>query len=492
MKKSNFRFKALMLSVAFSGLLLSVTEVQAKDEEQLKNGIQVGVTQEEGILNLSGMTAVEAENTITDYVDSLKEKELIFITSGGNKISTTAGTLGLSWGNPEIIEEALTLGKNGNVIQRYKLLKDLEYDKKVFVLELDADKEEILSFLNEQCTGYDVEAVNFSLIKEGDAFSVVDGRPGAVLNIESSVELVYDFLTGEWNHEETEIALDVTTLEPKGSAEELARVKDVLGTFSTSFATSSANRQGNIKVGSSKMSGMTLYPGEEFSAIEAGGPFGESNGYLQAGAFLNGRVVDSFGGGICQVTTTLYNAVLRAELDVTMRYNHSMVVSYVEPAEDAAIASSAGKDFKFVNNTEYPIYIDAYTTDEKQLVYSIYGVETRNPSRTVEYVTEILETIEPAAEKVYADDTKHLGYINVDSAHTGYKSKLWKVVKEDGVEVSRELINKSNYKMVPRTATVGVVTSDPNAYNEIVAAVGTQNIQHVKNVIAILTAPPAN
>ena len=91
-----------------------------------------------------------------------------------------------------------------------------------------------------------------------------------------------------------------------------------------------------------------------------------------AGSYLNGKVVDSIGGGICQVSTTLYNAVLRAELEVTERHNHSMIVTYVDPSADAAIAESSGKDFVFVNNTDYPIYIDGHTADKKDYIYDLW------------------------------------------------------------------------------------------------------------------------
>ena len=79
-----------------------------------------------------------------------------------------------------------------------------------------------------------------------------------------------------------------------------------------------------------------------------------------------------------------------------------------------------------------------------------------------------------------------------ESAHIGYKAQLWKVVTEDGVEVSRTQVNSSSYKMVPRSATVGTATNDPTAYEEIMAAIGTNSIDHVKNVIALLTAQPAD
>ena len=93
-------------------------------------------------------------------------------------------------------------------------------------------------------------------------------------------------------------------------------------------------------------------------------------------------MVDSLGGGICQVSTTLYNAVLLSELEVTERHNHSMIVTYVDPSADAAIAESAGKDFKFVNNTDHPIYIDGHC-ENKNITFTIYGVETRSAEREV-------------------------------------------------------------------------------------------------------------
>ncbi len=487
MNKGFFRFKAVVLSVALGGMLLWGMDVHAKEEARLKNGIWVGVTEEEGILDLSGMTALEAENAISDYVEGLKEKTLTLVAGGGNEVTVTVGELGLCWENPELIQAGLNLGKTGNVIKRYKTIKDLQYENKVFVLELTADTERVASILSERCQTFDTEAVDYTLKKEGSQFTVVEGSPGYTLDVAVSTELIFDFLEN-WNHKEAKLPLEIVVTEPRGSREELAQVKDVLGRFSTSYASSNKNRQGNIKVGSSKMSGILLYPGDEFSAIEAGGPFDKESGYLEAGAYLNGRIVESFGGGICQVTTTLYNAVLRAELEVTSRYNHSMTVSYVEPGEDAAIASSADKDLKFVNSTDYPIYIDAYTTEDKTLVFEIYGVETRDPARTIEFESVIIQEKESKAEKVYADTSRALGYIDIDPAHKGYESQLWKIEKQNGVETGRQQINTSNYKVMPRTATVGVVTADPVKYNEIMAAIDTQSIAHVKNVIALLTS----
>ena len=102
-----------------------------------------------------------------------------------------------------------------------------------------------------------------------------------------------------------------------------------------------------------------------------------------------------------------------------------------------------------------------------------------------------MEVSRPPADLIYADGGKPLGYITVEGAHIGYKARLWKVVTEGGKEVSRTEVNYSSYKMVPRSATVGTATDDPAAYEQIMAAIGSGDVNHVRNVITMLTAPPA-
>lgn len=456
---------------------------QAAEKDTIKQGVYAGE------IDLSGKTAVEAKAAVEFYVESLKDTEITLEVAGGHEVSVTAGDLGIVWSNTDLPQRAMQLGRKGNVIERYKILKDLEHENYIFAIELDFDVQAIDTVLAEKCVKYDQKAVNVSLKRNEDGqFEVVEGQVGSALDVETSIDKIYDYLTGEWDHKPCSIALDITVDEPKGSEEELAEVRDLLGGFTISYSTSGTSRSANVENGCKLINGTTLYPGEEFSTYNAVAPFSEANGYYMAGSYLNGRVVDSLGGGICQVSTTLYNAVLRSELEVTERHNHSMIVSYVDPSADAAIAESAGKDFRFVNNLEYPIYIEGYTQN-KRITFNIYGKETRDAGHAVQYESEVLEVINPQTDSIYADASRPIGYIVTESAHTGYKARLWKVVTEDGVEVSREQINSSSYKMSPRSATVGTSTGDPNAYNEIMAAIGTGSIDHVKNVIAILTAP---
>lgn len=463
--------------------LMSGMTAQAQGNDTIKTGVYAGV------VDLSGKTGTEAAAAIESYVEELRATEITLLAADNNEVIITAGDLGITWSNTDLVNEALELGTHGNVIQRYKALKDLEYDNYTFDLEFDFDIEAINRILTEQCTQYDQEAINVSLKRENEEFTVVEGQTGYILDVETSIDLVYDYLTNEWDYQACSIPLDIVVDEPMGSAEELAVVTDVLGGSTTSYTSSNASRSANVENGSRLIDGITLYPGEEFSTYESVAPFSEANGYYMAGSYLNGKVVDSLGGGICQVSTTLYNAVLNSELEITERHNHSMIVAYVDPSADAAIAESSGKDFCFKNNTDYPIYIESYVKN-KHITVNIYGKETRDAGRQVRYESEILEVINPPADAIYPDPAQPIGYIVTESAHIGYKARLWKVVTEDGVEVSREQVNSSNYKMSPRSATVGTATADPQAYEEIMAAIGTANIDHVKNVIALLTAPP--
>lgn len=479
MKKAGNLF-ALVLGCA----MLFGFSVQAKSEDTMKKGIFAGD------IDLSGMTADQAFGAVEEYVEGLKETEITLLAAADKKVVVTAGDFGITWANPELVMEAIEIGKHGNVIERYKVLKDLEHENKVYPIEISFDLQAISDILANKCTKYDVKAVNVALKRENGQFQVIEGQTGYMLDVETSIDLINDYLTGDWNRQPCEIALDVAAIEPKGSAEELAEVKDVLGTFTTSYTTSGTSRSANVENGCRLINGITLYPGEEFSTYENVSPFSESNGYYMAGSYVNGKVVDSLGGGICQVSTTLYNAVLKAELDVTERHNHSMIVSYVDPSADAAIAESSGKDFKFVNNLDYPIYIEGYTNNKK-ITFNIYGKETRDAGYAVRYESEVLEVINPPADLIYADASQPIGYIVTDSAHIGYKARLWKIVTKGGVEVSRTQVNSSSYKMVPRSATVGTATSDPAAYEEITAAIATANVDHVKNVIASITARAA-
>lgn len=461
-----------------------VLVASAKTEPVVVNGVFV-----EGI-DLSGMTKEQARTAIKNYIyNFLEDDNLLHIQFDDVAEHQTSGAaLGGKWTNIELIDEVMEIGNQGHVVDRYKSRKALERQPVNYDVEIGFSQEEVASYLEKNLTGYNQKVRDFALTRKDNSFRIIEGVVGYEVNVEGSARDITDYLNQEWDRTEIFLPLEIVVVEPKGSIEELSQVKDLIGGFTSSFVGATAEKTINISNGAKLMDGIVLYPGEDFSFDAYAAPYTVENGYAKGKSYSGGKLVDDVGGGICQVSSTLYNAALRAELEITMRYNHSMIVGYVPISSDATLAETSGKDFRFKNNQETPIYIEAYITNDHKLIVNVYGKETRPANRTVEYISETLEVINPGPDVIYTDGNLPVGEVEVSSAYTGYKSKLWKVVKIDGIEKSRELVNTSNYRAVARMATVGMYTTDPAVLEAMNAAVATGNIDHVKHVVNTILA----
>ena len=465
----------LAVIVAAAAMLTFTVRAEKPEDNTIPDRVYFGT------ISGGGLTKEEATQQIEAYVEQLSGTK-VTLSAGENTFETTAEALGLSWRNPEIVEEAAGLGKSGNLVVRYKAMKDLEHEEKVYTIAYAVDTEKITQLLNDNMGKLEKKAVDAGLKRENGKFTVIPGSQGVTVNVEESVKAVEEYFTTRWKGEtEVSLALTAEILEPRGSAEELAQVKDVLGTYHTDYSSSAAGRSTNLSVGAGKIDGTVLYPGDQFSMYEVCSPFNAENGYKLAGAYENGTTIESYGGGICQVSTTLYNAVIRAELEIVERYPHSMTVSYVDPSGDAAIAGTY-KDMKFVNNTDAPIYIEGYTKG-KVIYFTVYGHETRAANRKVSFVSETLESIEPETE--FRTTSAPVGTVSrVQGAHKGVKARLWKIVTVDGQEVSKEVFNTSTYRASSAIYEVGTASSNANAVAAIKAALATKDLATIKAAAA--------
>ena len=443
-----------------------------------------------GSVDLSGLSETEAMTAVNNYVTSLGDAQITLNCVSGNQVTVPVSSFGLHWENTGIITDALSLGQTGNVIKRFKELSDLKRTSKIYPVELSVDEKKVKSVIASDCKKYDVEAQDALMSRNNGNFDITPGHDGQAVNIDSSVNKIVSYFSDDYTGESATIDLVVEVTKPKGDTETLRSLTDILGQFTTRFYSSGKDRVTNVTNGCRLVNGTLLYPGEQISVSDTISPMTEENGYALAGSYLNGQVVESFGGGICQVSTTLYQAVLRAELQVDERYNHSMVVNYVDHSGDAAIAEGI-KDFKFTNNMDTPIYIDGYTTPDKTITFTIYGVETRPSNRTLEFESVDLEEIEPTGGKVVADSSLAAGSTRKQAAHIGYRSELYKIVKIDGVETERTKVNSSTYQAVPATLTVGTATDDPNVKAILESAIATQDIDYCQAIASGQTAPAA-
>lgn len=218
--------------------------------------------------------------------------------------------------------------------------------------------------------------------------------------------------------------------------------RDVLGQCTTDFNPGNKGRTTNVLLATDFCNGVILMPGQVFSYNDSVGPRTYERGFKDATVYVGNSAEDGVGGGICQVSSTIYYAALRADLKIVERYAHSRMVTYVPLGEDATVAWGS-KDFKFENNTPFPMkVVTSHKTNT--LTVKLYGTQTQNKIVKIE-TTQLSKT---PFEVVYEiDETLPLGTEEVKSnGYTGYKTESWRVVYIDGVEVSRTLENKSTYK----------------------------------------------
>jgi len=231
---------------------------------------------------------------------------------------------------------------------------------------------------------------------------------------------------------------------PKVTSEQLHSeiLAHELGKYTTDYSSSSADRAYNIKLACEKINGYVLAPGEEFSYNDVVGPRTVERGFRIANVYVGNTVQPGIGGGICQVSSTMYNSVVFADLEITARRNHTLPVSYVPLGRDATVSYGA-TDFKFKNNTNYPVEIRAIAENGKNTIV-IVGTD-EHPEREIKIVTSQTGTSSP---KVIIEKDPELleGEIKIESKGTNGSSHIsYKVVYENGVEVSRTQLAKSVY-----------------------------------------------
>ncbi len=441
-------FAVIIVMFAIIGVYVYASYSRIKpDKDKICNGIKVDS------IDISGMTEEEASVAVNSYITQLGSRNLV-LDINGETVTSRLDEAGYSFSAGDFLNEAMKIGKSGNMIENYRQIKAAAQGKYTYKVTMALDEEVLKKYIKKNSKKMCVGAKNAEIKMEDGKLVYTKAKDGISIDTERTMQLVKEAVEASGGTEvQIPVTAEIKVQQPEITEETAARCKDKIGTFTTSFNAGNVNRTKNLANAARLISGTVLYPGDTFSVHDTISPLTEENGYYEAASYNNGKVEDSLGGGVCQVSTTLYNAVLRAELEITERSPHSMVVSYVKPSMDAAIAGDY-KDFKFKNNTSVPIYIQGGTYGSS-IYFTLYGEETRSPDRTIRFESEVTDTIQPGADKVTFDKTKPESYMTVtQEAHIGYKAKLWKIVKENGKETKTQ-INSSTYSASPRYVTRG-------------------------------------
>lgn len=300
-------------------------------------------------------------------------------------------------------------------------------------LDVDALKAEV-----------DCEPTN-AIVDKSDGKTIIPEKSGIVMDADKAREIIGDGTEATYT-----IPVSVTPAKVTKEVLDRALFRDVLASASTSLNTGNVDRTNNVTLAAQYINGTILNPGDEFSYNDVVGPRTTERGFKAAGAYSNGKLIDEVGGGVCQPSSTLYMAVLRADLEVTERSNHSLTVAYTPLGEDATV-SYGSLDFKFKNDTDYPIKL-VTVREGSQMKVTIRG--TKVDDKSVRLETQILETLTPETIKK-TDNSLAPGETEVEqTAATGYKTITYKYVTVNG-ETTKEVANRSSYRKRDKIVLVG-------------------------------------
>ena len=412
------------------------SEVSAESEENLGEKVTV-----DGI-DITGLTEEEAKKAILDsYNWSMKVTYEDKETAVANLMETRVS---------ELLEEIYTGEKKE---ASYEVKTDNMTEEAMAEAALIAGEWNMVA-KNGGISGYD---------KSSGTFTFTEGTNGKVIDQEGLASEIVEAIQAK--DFARVITASVKEVSPELTAAQLKEKYKTIGTYTTK-TTSNSNRNENIRLACAAINGVIVNPGQEFSFNNATGARTEEKGYKPATAYLNGEVVQEPGGGVCQVSSTLYNAIVFAGLKSTERHAHSYEPSYVTPGEDAAV-SFGGPDFKFVNNSDYPIAIKTSFANQ-ELSISIYGVQVLENGTKIRMVSEKTSELDPPAPTYEEDQTLQPEEQKVvKEAVPGSRWTTMLVTYKDGAEVSREMFHTSTYRgksaIIKRNTTGVVVTSAPES-----------------------------
>lgn len=361
-------------------------------------------------------------------------------------------------------ELILTKGSKGNGINKDKFVQDI-----LNLLKENKNKEYNLPIEKIEPKNLSVEELYKNIKRDAKDAEVIEA-PGKkpifnkeVYGHDIDKNQLNDLLEKlKLKNDKEIIKFKLNVIEPKVKYKDIAwtRFEDVLGSLTTRFPASNRNRATNLSIALSKLNGIVVMPGEVFSFNKVIGDTTAAKGYKPAATFKGVKVVDEVGGGICQSVSTLYNAVLYANLGIVARRPHSLAVGYVRPGLDATMYYP-GIDFKFKNTRNYPIKIKTTFSWNGNMSVSILGTR-----EDVEYKIELASRIvsKKPFETVYEVDqnmapgTEKVEHNGVD----GYTSEAYKITKLNGKVIKRELISRDTYK-----PTTKFVKKGPDPVEEV-------------------------
>lgn len=451
-KNRNPKWASALLVVCAMALIgvgyVGVTEVnnymdyQAKCRELEQDTFYDGITLEGE--SLSGLTMLDAIAKYQKQLSNVASATSITITARGKTYTLDSSSVQMSTNLQSTLSLAYSTGRTGSFDERYAQLQQLKSEGLDFSLNRGWNEDTLRSKISQIAAdvyvkGQDADVESFD--PDTGKFTFTSEVTGYELDSDDLyAQITQAVANGNVN---ANIEAKIIEVAPEHTVEYM---KEHFGriSYAQTKTTSNSDRNRNIKLATAEFNGMRVEPGETLSFNKTTGERTEAKGYRAAGAYSGGFLVQEPGGGVCQVSTTLYNAVAKADLEVLERSPHSRVSDYVPIGLDAAV-NWPSQDFKFKNTSDYPIFIVADFADQK-LTFKIYGKQL-DDGVYIKLESEKTETIAaPEGVEQKPDSSLPVGQTRDEKARDGSKAVSYKVYydKNDN-EIKREVLARSSY-----------------------------------------------
>nr|WP_312985202.1 VanW family protein [Clostridioides sp.] len=413
-----------------------------------------------GNVEIGGLTKEQAKQEINNNY-KFKDIKLKF---DGKEWDIEPSQIDIHYDLNKTVENAYNSNRKDGFFNNLKNTISYNFGTKNNVLAVtNYDEEKLKHEMNAISKEIDRNVEDATIKIENEQVVVVPEKTGRKLDIDKSIKTL-KLQLGKGKFEDQ---LTVNEEKAKVKKEDLKDINATLGTYSTRFSTSQVNRSFNIAVASKSLNNVMIKPGEEFSFNKATGKRIKANGYKSAPVIENGEMQLDYGGGVCQVSSTLYNSVLLSGLELVHVKNHTIPSSYVIKGRDATVADS-GIDFLFKNNYEHPIFLKSYV-DGNILYTAIYGNEA--DIKNIDITTSV-DGVSSTGYKRVDDPSMPEGKEKIEkNGRNAYSVSTYRIFKDkDGKVIKKEKVASSYYPKKEGVILVGTAKvpekDDNNTNNE--------------------------
>ena len=393
-------------------------------------------------IDISALTKEEAIQLLDKELGEKINNKIINLNIGEENLALKYKDLDVIYNVQSMVDEAFNYGKDFSLFEKYKLVRGLGEGKEIEG-EILYNEEKLRNFENDVKSKVNTKAQNATISINQGNININKEVNGKIIEEEKFHNLLVKSINDDPN-EKVNLSIDLKEEVPSITESDLKKITGKISGHNTKYNISVDGREKNMKIATSTINGTLLMPGETFSYNELIGETTSEKGYEKANTYVGGEIVPDYGGGICQISTTLYRAIMRANIKSKERSSHSMLVSYSEPGLDATVANNC-IDYKFINTYDFPIYIESFLNNSNVYV-NIYGNKETLNNKTYELVNKIHEKYDYRV-KYEEDNTLEEGKEKVHIyGMPGYKVSSYLVTYENGVEISREYISTDLYK----------------------------------------------